>query len=224
MSRRHAIDLAIEARTRQERASLLSVGPLPEGVKSLLRIVAEGEWRDHETEHAYRRHSPEEIRAASASFLAAVLFSARSDPYRVLGLAPEARPEDVRENKRLLLKWLHPDRNPAPQEREYLGRVIEAAEAIETGRATAAPGSRGGARPPTIVVPPRAKPTRKPREPRRRQAAARALEGSARALRFAILVAVAAVVVLAAWKFVMHEPIGATLARYARLVPGLATW
>ena len=62
-------------------------------------------------------------------------FDKRSDPYRVLGLAQGASMEDVRENKRLLLKWLHPDRNPRPAEWAHLARVIEAAEAIESGSA-----------------------------------------------------------------------------------------
>lgn len=224
MSRRQAIDIAIDARRRQDASSLLSVGPLPEGVKSLLRVVAEGEWRDGSTEHAYRRHSSAEIRAASAAFLAAVLFARKSDPYRVLGLTPDATPEEVRENKRLLLKWLHPDRNPSHREQEYLGRVIEAAEAIEEGRATPQGMDRGRAKPPPIVVPPRAKPSRKPKPSPARQAAARAAEGIAHAVKITAVVAATLLVALLAWRYVMNEPIGASLARYSRLALGMMTW
>src|SRR4051794_19756058 len=98
MARRQAIDLAIDALTRPDIASLLSVGPLPDGMKSVLRIVADGEWRDPSTEHVYERHGAEKVRAAGAAFLAAVLFDRASDPYRVLGLPPKASAEDVREN------------------------------------------------------------------------------------------------------------------------------
>lgn len=224
MTRRHAIEIAIEARTRKDAASMFSVGPLPEGLKSLLRIVAEGEWRDGATEDFYRRHSPEEIRAASAAFLAAVLFERKADPYRVLGLTPDARPEDVRENKRLLLKWLHPDRNPSPREQEYLGRVIEAAEAIEEGRSTPRRMDRGSVKPPPIVVPPRPKSTRKPKAGLARQVAVRAAEGMAHAAKIAAIFAATAIVALLAWRYLMNEPIGASLARYSRLALGMMTW
>lgn len=228
MTRRSAIDIAIDARGRKDATSLLSVGPLPEGVKSLLRIVAEGEWRDATTEHAYRRHSAEDIRAASAAFLAAVLFERQADPYRVLGLAPGARPEDVRENKRLLLKWLHPDRNPSPREQDYLGRVIEAAEAIEEGRALppqrAVPQTKQQGRPTGTARPPRSKPHRRLGAERNRQVASRAVEGFAHVAKLTLATAFVAVSALTTWRYVMNEPIGASLARYSKLAFGMITW
>lgn len=222
MTRRLAIDIAMDARAGGGTGSLLSVGPLPEGVKDLLRIVADGEWRDHATAHVYARHSAAEVRAASAAFLAATLFDRAADPYRTLGLTPEARPEDVRENKRLLLKWLHPDRNPDPRERAYLSRVIEAAEAIEEGRA--AP-TRAKVRPPPIIVRPnRAKVTKKPRPSVARLAARQLAADALRLGRLLLVTAAVALIGLLSWRYVMDEPIGASIERYGRLAQGMITW
>lgn len=220
MTRRHAIDIAIDARTRKGPASLLSVGPLPEGVKDLLRIVAEGEWRSPATEHAYREHSSEEVHAASAAFLAAALFHNKADPYRVLGITPEASHEDLRENKRLLLKWLHPDRNPSPGARAHLGRVLEAAEAIEDGRARASTPEL----PPRIVVPARTKRPRRAKADPLKSAVQQIVEAVARTGKVVIVTALVTIIGLVAWRYVMNEPIGTTLERYTRLAVGMAQW
>jgi hypothetical protein len=222
MTRRQAIDIAISSRGKADAGSLLSVGPLPEGVKDLLHVVAEGEWRAPSTEHVYARHSVAEIRAASAAFLTSALFHRKADPYRTLGLAPGAKPEDIRENKRLLLKWLHPDRNPDPRERAYLGQVIEAAEAIEGTRAK--PGERQAIKPPPIVVAPRAKATRRPRPSKLHQAASQLAEGAAHTGKLVLGVSAAALVSLVAWRYVMNEPIGTSLERYAKLAQAMISW
>lgn len=236
MSRRQAIDIAIDALAKPEITSFLSVGPLPEGVKCLLRIVADGEWRDASTEHVYRTHSPEAVRSASAAFLTVVLFGRQTDPYRVLGLPPGASLGNVRENKRLLLKWLHPDRNPEAKEQEFLARVIEAAGAIEGGRSHSFGVSAGP--PPSPSPAARAKPV--PSKKRSaltgakrgpwgiaravRQAVAQSIPGLR---RVAISSAVALVILLSgliAWRYAMDEPIGASLARYSKLAVGIVAW
>ena len=222
MTRRQAIDIAMSSRGKADAGSLLSVGPLPEGVKDLLHVVAEGEWRAPSTGHVYARHSVGEVRAASAAFLTAALFNRKADPYRTLGLAPGAKPEDIRENKRLLLKWLHPDRNPDPRERAYLGQVIEAAEAIEGTRAK--PGKLQEVKPPTIVVTPRAKATRRPRPSKLHQAASQLAEGAAHTGKLVLGVSVAALVSLVAWRYVMNEPIGTSLERYAKFAQAMISW
>jgi len=241
VTRRNAIDIALNAAGKPGVASLMSVGPLPDGIKSLLRIVAEGEWRDASTETAYRSHTPEQVRAASAAFLGSILFDRASDPYRVLGLSPGATLDDVRENKRLLLKWLHPDRNPRRQEQEYLARVIEAAEAIEEGRS---------ALPPLKSIPPQAskhqphsaaraaprnassinlrKTSGAPKPPpwrsEARSAVARGLGSLVRLTRATALAAIVALASLVAWRYAMHEPIGVSLARYSKLALAALPW
>jgi hypothetical protein len=221
MTRRHAIDIAIDARTRKTSSSLLSVGPMPDGVKDLLRIVAEGEWRTPATEHVYRKHSTEDVRSASAAFLAGTLFHQQADPYRVLGVTPDATAEEVRENKRLLLKWLHPDRNPSPGARSYLARVLEAAQAIDEGRAVPAAAAE---LPPRIVVTPRAKKTRRAKPDPMKDAAQQLASAAVRAGKFMAVTVFVALVCLLCWRFVMNEPIGVSLERYTKLAVGMARW
>lgn len=241
MARRKAIDIALDAAAKPGVASLMSVGPLPEGIKSLLRVVAEGEWRDASTEEAYRSHTPEQVRAASAAFLGSILFDRASDPYRVLGLSPGASLEDVRENKRLLLKWLHPDRNPRRQEQDYLARVIEAAEAIEEGRSALRPvkpatprGATHQAHTPARAAPRNASPKTArrassatkppPWRGEARHAVARGLSGLVRLTRATALAAIVALVSLVAWRYAMHEPIGVSLARYSQQALAALPW
>ena len=221
MSRRQAIDLAMDARGKGA-ASLVSVGPLPEGVKDLLRIVAEGEWRAPSTEHVYRNHSAQDIRAASAAFLAAALFNRADDPYRVLGVAREASAEEVRENKRLLLKWLHPDRNPSTAAKSHLARVLAAAEAIEDGRARQA--AQAAVTPPRIVVTRRSKPKRRSKSNPAKQAAYQLVDSFGRVAKILMTAAAVTIVCLLAWRFIMNEPIGASIERYSRLTLGTMRW
>lgn len=233
--RRNAIDIAMEALTKPEVASLLTVGPLPDGIKSLLRIVADGEWRHATTEHVYRKHSAETVRAASAAFLSVVLFSRPSEPYRVLGLPVGAPGEDVRENKRLLLKWLHPDRNPRRREQEYLACVVEAAHAIENGHSKPppppGPAPSGGAKPGTVAQRPSSlKTTRQPavrisaQAEQWRRIAVRLLGSIGRGMRRAAYALALLVMLLAAWRYVMDEPIGASVERYSKAVMAALAW
>lgn len=222
MTRRTAIDIAMDARVRKGSSSLLAVGPLPDGVKDLLRIVADGEWRAPSTERAYERYSAEEVRAASAAFLADALFHRQADPYRILGLDHDAAPDDVRENKRLLLKWLHPDRNPSPGARSHLARVLEAAEAIEDGKAK--PAAAVVEMPPRIVVPPRLKQTRRAKPDPVKAAAHQLVSAAVRTGKFLGMSVVVTLFVLMSWRYVMDEPIGVSLERYSKLALGMAAW
>lgn len=234
--RRQAIDIALDTQAKPRITSFLSVGPLPDGLKCLLRIVAEGEWRDDSTEHVYMRHNPATVHTACAAFLCEVLFSRQTDPYRVLGLAPGAPLGDVREHKRLLFKWLHPDRNPAAREQEYLARVIAAAEAIESGRSDSFSDS----------LPPRA-----PQAPApavdvgvggrwgagaqdekawtaitrtARRVMSRLVSGVLRAVKLSAALVSLLLLILLAWRYVMGEAVGDSLTRYTMLALGSMNW
>ena len=213
---------------KPDAGSLLSVGPLPEGMKSVLRIVAEGAWRDASTEHVYAKHSAETIRTAGAQFLGTVLFDRVSDPYRVLGLPPNASADEVRDNKRLLLKWLHPDRNPRAAEQDYLARVLDAVERIENGTAKIKPSATGRGKPraPLRVRPAaaRAKPAKRSRSESTRQAISQALGRLAQTAKFVTYGALVMVGSLTVWRYVMDEPIGVSISRYSKLALGLMTW
>lgn len=53
----------------------------------------------------------------------------------VLALPQNWSSQDVREHKRWMLKWLHPDRNPSAWEANLFHRVKEASDRIENGTA-----------------------------------------------------------------------------------------
>ena len=88
---------------------------------------------------------------------------AKRDYYDVLGVDKGASDAEIKKAFRRVAMKFHPDRNPDPRERAYLGQVIEAAEAIEGNRAK--PGERQAVKPPPIVVAPRAKATRRAMPP-----------------------------------------------------------
>jgi hypothetical protein len=241
--RKSAIDLAMEARRRPELASLLSTAPLPRDVKSVLRIAADGAKREAATAHVYRANAPEAVREACTSFLSVVLFNRRSDPYRVLGLSPGASEEEVREHKRLLLKWLHPDRNPAKaasgRHRELLSRVLEAAAEIEGKRPSVMPSPEpppiprrtasaphGTTRPapaPLIAKDADFSAEHPPRSSFKLRFA-RALSRSGHGLRRASVGAAAVLCALVLWRYVMEEPIGLSLQKYSQAAIGLISW
>lgn len=222
--------MALEPQQDRKNWAMLAVGPLPEGLDCLIRIVALGEWRCAETEEAYRRHSADFIRNASATFLIKVLFASSHDPYRTLGLTPSASARQVQENKRLLLKWLHPDVNSNIPDRKYITQVVDAAAAIKTGwRQTTAHGTASRRpRPPNNRPGP--KMTRAPNvtaasrelflRPQLRQGVRWLSRSFKRLFKLSLIVAAC----LLGWTYIVGEPIGDSIARYSRSVTGLVLW
>jgi hypothetical protein len=200
--RRHAIDIAVDALTMPAIMSFLSVGPLPVGLRCLLRIVAEGECRDATTAHVYK--------------------------------APGAPLAEVREHRRLLIKWLHPDRNPEAIEHEKLARVIEAAEAIERGDQFGQATSACHSRPATTakagfvgenrLADARTEPAFRATAQAARQIASRVVSGFGRAAKRSVAYTALLVSILIAWRYVMEEPFGTSLTRYSKLALGVFAW
>ena len=93
----------------------LRAAPLPEGMTALIRLASAG--------------GPEADTAGA--YLQAVCLYAGSPPWRCLGLAPGADPALAKEHHRLLIKWLHPDRNPEAQ--VLAERVNAAWQALKAG-------------------------------------------------------------------------------------------
>ncbi|HWS25159.1 MAG TPA: J domain-containing protein, partial [Xanthomonadales bacterium] len=60
------------------------------------------------------------------------LFAPNADSYRVLGVAADSAQEQLRENYRWLMKWLHPDRNQDGWEAVYADRVNIAWQDMKT--------------------------------------------------------------------------------------------
>lgn len=56
----------------------------------------------------------QELRRAAVFFVQQILFRDGASHYQVLGLTPDASPEAIRENHRLLIQVVHPDRHSTP--------------------------------------------------------------------------------------------------------------
>jgi len=72
------------------------------------------------------------VRRAAAFFIEQILFAPDTDSYRVLGSAPQANASELRGNAALLLKWLHPDREPHGERSIFVSRVTEAWNNLKT--------------------------------------------------------------------------------------------
>lgn len=102
-------------RDAPETLFALRAAPLPEGMTALIRLAS--------------TDSPEADTAGA--YLQAVCLYAGSPPWRCLGLAPGADPALAKEHHRLLIKWLHPDRNP--EARVLAERVNAAWRTLKSG-------------------------------------------------------------------------------------------
>lgn len=65
----------------------------------------------------------------------------RADDFRLFGVEATAAAEELRDNRRWLLKWLHPDRNGGDWEHEQFVRICAAWDRIEHHTATSRPAS-----------------------------------------------------------------------------------
>ena len=140
MGNRQAIDVALGMYRRPATVRATQDAPLPEGMLTVIRIAA-GAAVEAEIISLDRARNAEEAREAAVFFLQQVLFRPQSTSYRLLGLAAGAKLPQVREHKRWLLKWLHPDRNHNKWESALFQRVVKAAEDLEHRLDGAAPAS-----------------------------------------------------------------------------------
>lgn len=130
MSERQAIHIACDLYHRPLMARAVQTGPLPPGMLDVIKIAA-GELPNRDGKLLPGALTPEQMRQAAVFFLQQALFQAKGDDFRLLGLGPDARREQVRDHKRWLLKWLHPDRNPSRWESQLFLKVSQAAERLD---------------------------------------------------------------------------------------------
>jgi curved DNA-binding protein CbpA len=97
----------------------------------LLRIVA-GEAEAEGTAITSTGRSRELIRQAAAFFIEQVLLHPNADSYRVLGADSQASNYELRHNMALLVKWLHPDRDPQGNRSVLANRVSRAWDDLKT--------------------------------------------------------------------------------------------
>jgi hypothetical protein len=125
MKPRSAIACAIELWRQPSLAPLMRRRPLPAGVLTLIKLAADV---PEAREEARRETSlpADQLRRAAVLYLQQVVLHAGATPRRVLGGNEDAGLEQLRENRRWLLMWLHPDRNADRWESAFFNRVQRA--------------------------------------------------------------------------------------------------
>ena len=133
MALKIAIDLLhVPSRVRHYRSE-----PLPDGVLTLLRIVA-GDTEAERAAAAATDRPPEVVRRAATFFFEQILFAPDADSYQVLGASRQASSTELRRNIGLLLRWLHPDLDPRGERSVFIGRVTAAWNDLKTPERRAA--------------------------------------------------------------------------------------
>ena len=103
---------------------------LPDGLIDVLRVAAEGKERALSFSDELGA-SVSEVHDACLFYLQAVVFHQDASDARLLALTEPFNPEVFRDHKRLILKWLHPDRNHNNWENKLFNRVLSAAKRLE---------------------------------------------------------------------------------------------
>ena len=131
MSDKMALRVAIDILHVPSQVRLVRSEPLPRGVPVLLRIAAGDDAAEREAADLTVR-SRDVVRRAAVFFIEQILFAPDADSYRVLGSAAQASASELRSNAALLLKWLHPDRDPQGERSIFVSRVTEAWNNLKT--------------------------------------------------------------------------------------------
>ena len=85
---------------------------LPDGVKRLLQAANGALQAEEQIDGAVGVRS-EKLREAAIFFIEQVFFTQDASYYRVLGLNPDATPDQLKEHHQLLMRLFHPDRSGA---------------------------------------------------------------------------------------------------------------
>jgi hypothetical protein len=137
---RHPIELALDL-ARMPALARTPVKPLiPPNVVELMRIAAESPSACSDAVVA-TGESPQVVVQAARFYLQQSLFRPDADCYRILGLQSGASRATARRHMRLLLQWLHPDRNN-DLDAVYAERVLTAWREVSTFRKSDDPSAR----------------------------------------------------------------------------------
>jgi hypothetical protein len=137
MSEVPALRIALDLLHIPSRIHVTRSEPLPPGVHSLLRVAA-GDENEESVAIASKGRSHDEIHKAAAFFIEQVLLHPDADSYRVLGATPEATGAELRRNMALLMRWLHPDKDPDRRRSMFAKRITRAWDDLKTADRRAA--------------------------------------------------------------------------------------
>jgi hypothetical protein len=113
-----AIEAALTLYRQPALKAKMEHAPLPSGITDVLRIAA-SPIEDNEAMARAIGSDARELIAASVLYLQTVLFH------------EDATAVQLRDHKRLILKWLHPDRNRNSWETKLFKRALDASERLE---------------------------------------------------------------------------------------------
>lgn len=149
-----ALDEALLLKQNPDRLFFQQQLPLPDGVAQLIRIAIDPTSVILSAEQR-RNLDDAELQSAATAYLKGVCLFPGSQSLRVLGLNVIEDNKTLLEHRRLLLKWLHPDRNP--ENRHLAERVNRAWSQIKlgTGEITNAPVQGGFAAESAVALKPR---------------------------------------------------------------------
>lgn len=107
------------------RRAALRDSSLPPDVKEVIELASGPPERLAEAARL-TGDSPEQILEAARFYVREILLFEGADAYRVLGVASDAAPAEIKANFRALQHWLHPDRAQSDWEVGYAARINKA--------------------------------------------------------------------------------------------------
>jgi hypothetical protein len=123
-----AMAVAIEAYRNPSRLLRKGSAPFPDDMLSVIKVVA-GDEKTIETSAMRYGIDAVAIQEMARNYVIKQLLDPKATGLRLLGLNPGAEAQNLRDHKRWLLKWLHPDRNPSAWEQAYFNRISTLNEA-----------------------------------------------------------------------------------------------
>ena len=125
---RAAIDQALLLQKQPGLAAAFRQAALPDGMAVLIRLASDEGGRRKDLAQLLELDEGN-LQSAATEYLLSICLYPGSDDLRTLGLNPSADLGMAKDHHRLLLKWLHPDRNPDNQ--VFAERVNQAWSALK---------------------------------------------------------------------------------------------
>ena len=126
-----ALEQAITFLSRADLIASARQQVLPAGVTEILKISS-GDESELLLAQESSRYSRVDVLHAAQFYVQQILFAPDSDHYRVLGVDPDDPEAKIKLHYRLLVRWLHPDKNSGDWEVVFSDRVNRAWHALRT--------------------------------------------------------------------------------------------
>ena len=126
-----ALEQAITFLSRADLIASARQQSLPAGVTEILKISS-GDEAELLSAQESSRFSRVDVKHAAQFYVQQILFAPGSDHYRVLGVDPDDAEAKIKLHYRLLVRWLHPDKNSSDWEDVFSDRVNRAWHALRT--------------------------------------------------------------------------------------------